>query len=84
MLRAELNHIVSAFRSDDYQWIIGKKPRGKIYMETVHLATYKADSQLVGTVLSIPVYRKLADLGEFDGAYEYYDDLGNFILTGIW
>lgn len=84
MLREELNEVISAFRSAEYPYLIGKKPRGKIYMESVDLVAHKRDGQLIGTACSIPVYRKVADLGGWNGAYEYDDEFGNMIFTGGW
>jgi len=84
MLREELNVVVDAFRSEEYPYLIGKKPRGKIYMESYDLIANKFDGQLIGTVLSIPVYRVATDLGEFDGVCGYYDEAENLIFLGFW
>ena len=53
-------------------------PRGNIQMDSAHLGTYKADGQLVGTALGIPIYRKAALA---DGKYQYYDEAGNVIAS---
>lgn len=51
-------------------------PRGKIYMDSADLGAYEADGVLVGTVLSLPIYRNAALA---DGKFEYYDEAGNLV-----
>ena len=53
-------------------------PRGKVYMDSADLVLYEADGVLVGTVLSLPVYRKAA-LG--NGKYQYYDEAGSLLAS---
>ena len=84
MLRSELNVVVNAFRSAEYPYLIGAKPRGKIYMESLDLIAHKLDGQLIGTALSIPVYRGATELGEDNGVCGYFDEAGNLIFIGIW
>ena len=84
MLREELNVVVDAFKSPEYQYLIGAKPRGKILMESADLIAHKHDGQLIGTALSIPVYRGATDLGEENGVCGYFDEADNLIFFGIW
>jgi len=84
VLRSELNVVIDAFRSPEYPYLIGVKPRGKILMESLHLIANKLDGQLIGTALSIPVYRGATDLGEENGVCGYFDEADNLIFIGIW
>ena len=84
MLREELNYVVDVFKSPEYPYLIGEKPRGKIYMESADLIAHKFDGQLIGTALSIPVYRVATDLGEENGVCGYFDEADNLIFLGIW
>ena len=78
MLRTDLNIVMSALKHEDWPGLIGQKARGKIHMDSADLVLYKADGQLVGTALSIPVHRK-ASLA--NGKYEYYDEAGNVVSS---
>lgn len=53
-------------------------PRGRIDMDSADLVLYKADGQLAGSFLGIPIYRK-ASLA--NGIYEYDDDAGTELKT---
>ena len=80
MLRTDLDIVMVALRDADWPFLIGEHKRGKIYMDSVHLAAYKADGQLVGTAYSIPVYRE-ADLE--NGKWQYVDSAGVEIATNV-
>jgi len=60
--------------------VLVKRPRGKVYMNSVDLAANYADGLLVGVALGLPVYRK-ASLAA--GKYEYLDEAGNTLLTNV-
>lgn len=55
-----------------------KRPRGKVYMDSVDLDLYKAEGQLVGTAFGLPVYRKAALA---NGKYQYYDEAGTLLVS---
>jgi hypothetical protein len=84
VLRDELNVVMYAFRSDEYAYLIGVKPRGKILMESNDLIANKLDGQLIGTAFSIPVYRGATDIGADNGVCGYFDQDDNLIFFGIW
>jgi len=77
MQRADLNIIQDFMRSSSGRSTLPEMKRGKFFMDSADLAS-EVDGSLVGSFLSIPIYRK-ASLA--NGIFEYLDDSGNLLLT---
>lgn len=78
MLRTDRNIIEAYMRGTSGKSTLAHMFRGKFSMDSADLVTNKADGELVGTFLSLPIYRKAALA---NGIFDYYNDAGNALLT---
>ena len=80
MLRTDRNIIEAYMRGTSGRVTLAQMPLGKFSMDSADLVLNKADGVLVGTFLSLPIYR-LASLA--NDKFVYYDSAGNSLVTNV-
>lgn len=80
MLNTDIDILWAYWVSTSGRSTLPEAKRGRITMDSVDLAAYKADGQLSGTFLGIPIYR---DAALANGKFVYTDYAGNSLLTNV-
>ena len=80
MLNTDIDILWAYWISTSGKVTLTEAKRGKITMDSADLVLYKADGQLAGSFLGIPIFRDAA-LG--NGKFVYTSEAGDSLLTNV-
>lgn len=78
MLNTDIDILWAYWTSSSGRGTLADAKRGYILMDSADLVANKADGQLAGSFLGIPIKRSAALA---NGIFAYYDAAGNSLLT---
>jgi hypothetical protein len=80
MVNAGIDILWAYWTSSSGRATLASAKRGHIHMDSADLVAYKADGQLVGSFLGIPIFRQAALAND---TFAYHDEAGNTLLTNV-